>query len=67
MAKARRLEMEHAIGERITLEVVEVKERTCNGCFFQKFYDCYEIGKCWDSFRTDNKNIIYKEIKEDKQ
>lgn len=58
--------MEHAIGTRITLEVVEQKDDSCKGCFFDDTYrgcfDC-EIFDCMAAFRTDHKNIIYKEVK----
>lgn len=59
--------MEHAIGTRITLEVVEDEKYTCIGCFFYNQRNvCNELGvKCLDEERTDHKNIIYKEIKED--
>lgn len=65
--------MEHAIGTRITLadgRVVEVVEgKGCQGCIANPFsYDtlCL-IKKCHSRNRTDHKNIIYKEVKEDKQ
>lgn len=58
--------MEHAIGTRITLEVVEGE--FCKGCFFDSAeegclrpFDAY----CSNIVRTDHKNIIYKEIKEE--
>lgn len=60
--------MEHKIGQRITLEAVEVVGNIylCDGCFFDGVF-CrkpYEW-KCCKSQRTDGKNIIYKEIKEE--
>lgn len=57
--------MEHAIGTRITLEVVETENATsCDGCFFRGI-----AGNCMVRCigRTDGKNIIYKEVKEEKQ
>lgn len=65
--------MEHAIGEIVTLpdgrkaEVVEVNN--CHLCIFNDGeLDCicraHNIGHCTNTFRTDHKNIIYKEIKE---
>lgn len=61
--------MEHAIGTKITLEVVEIdsenEENPCNGCVFYRIIDCVRpIGwECEEVSRTDHKNIIYKEIK----
>lgn len=58
--------MEHAIGTKITLEVVEGD--MCKGCFF----DSAEEGclrpfnsVCGGISRSDYKNIIYKEIKKE--
>ncbi|MCQ2299715.1 MAG: hypothetical protein MJZ81_06295 [Bacteroidales bacterium] len=59
--------MEHAIGTRITLEVVErTKARGCNDCFFGKEGDCivFETLECDKFFRADHKDIVYKLIKE---
>ena len=56
--------MEHKIGTRITLEVVETNNSSCVGCFFLRSNCCRHI-KCCDNDRTDNKNVIYKEIKEE--
>lgn len=50
------------VGERITLEVVEVKCISCQDCFFAKEGEaCHE--HCSASDRSDGKNIIFKEIK----
>ncbi len=60
--------MEHAIGTLITLEVVEIdigKQHPCGGCFF-KDISCLDY-VCGKEYRTDGKNIIYKEVTEDKQ
>lgn len=58
--------MEHKIGTRITLEVEEIGFPSCVGCFFKSRFDCIAYGvKCLKYERTDHKNIIYKEIKED--
>ena len=55
--------MEHAIGTRITLEVVENKEGICKGCFFkERGISCGSV-QCDLHERTDRKNIIYKEVK----
>ncbi len=58
--------MEHAIGTKITLEVVEKKERTCEGCYF-KSYGCTRPFRwvCSKNLRTDHKHILYKEVKEE--
>lgn len=59
--------MEHATGTRITLEVVEVKHHTCEGCFFEKaceYWSDYFLD-CECNNRSDHKNVIYKEVKED--
>lgn len=59
--------MEHAIGTRITLpdgrqaEVVE-KVWRCEGCIFKNEV-CFNL-LCFAEDRTDQKNIIYKEIKD---
>ena len=58
------------VGERvtITLEVVEaVKSKGCDGCFFDGNEDCAAISlgmECVPKYRSDGKNIIYKEVKE---
>ena len=71
--------MERAVGTRITLpdgrkaEVVENNSGICIGCALWDnigmhcdFYATEQIGEeCYNKLRTDHKNIIYKEIKED--
>lgn len=62
--------MEHAIGTKITLEVVESNKdgmHPCTGCFFDYENTCMLPGEniCRKNSRSDRKNIIYKEIKED--
>ena len=63
--------MEHAIGTIVTLpdgrkaEVVEeIVQDSCEGCIY-KNVDCPKDYCCNDSDRTDHKNIIYKEVKND--
>lgn len=56
--------MEHAVGTKITLEVAEVENDRCDGCYFHNFTrsGC-DKPKTWDCYarsRTDAKNIIYK-------
>lgn len=67
--------MEHKIGEIITLpdgrkaEVVEVVSG-CRGCIYNPVGECWlepHYGECHYLTRTDHKDIIYKEIKEDKK
>lgn len=66
--------MEHSIGTKITLEdgrVVEVVEVSighgCKGCALNAKYRCVTPRRwiCDDAMRTDHKNIIYKEVKEE--
>lgn len=63
--------MEHRIGEVITLPdgrkakvVEEGKWMHCSKCIFVGERYCY-THDCLPFERTDHKNIIYKEIKED--
>lgn len=57
--------MEHAIGKKITLEVVE--GNGCDGCFFVNGDECLApfTQVCKYKARKDHKNIIYKLIKEE--
>lgn len=68
--------MEHAIGTRITLkdgrkaEVVEGPKQGCGECIFRKIPKCPYVKGVWMcrgllDERTDGKNIIYKEVKEE--
>lgn len=50
------------VGEKIILEVVEVKCISCQDCFFAKEGEaCHEY--CSASDRSDGKNVIFKEVK----
>ena len=56
------------IGQRvtITLEAVEAV-KGCDGCFFDRDGGCVAISlgmECSPKYRSDGKNIIYKEVKE---
>ena len=57
------------VGDRvnITLEAVETV-KGCDGCFFDKRNGCcvaISLGmECSPKYRSDGKNIIYKEVKE---
>lgn len=66
------MEKEHEIGEIITLpdgrkaEVVEeIELSSCLGCIYID-EACPAEYCCWCGARTDQKNIIYKEVKEEK-
>ena len=55
------------VGERvtITLEAVETV-KGCDGCFFDRDGGCVAISlgiECSPEYRSDGKNIIYKEVK----
>lgn len=58
------------VGEKvtITLEAVEaVKSKGCDGCFFDRNGGCgaAPLGlKCLPKYRSDKKNVIFKEVKE---
>ena len=59
------------VGERVTvtLEAVEAVEgKGCDGCFFDRrdgFCLAILLGmECTSKYRSDGKNIIYKEVKE---
>ena len=50
----------------ITLEAVEAI-KGCDGCFFNRNGGCVAISlgmECSPKYRSDGKNIIYKEFKE---
>lgn len=56
------------VGERvtITLEAVEAV-KGCDGCFFDGNGGCVAISlgmECVPKYRSDKKNIIFKEVKE---
>lgn len=50
------------VGEKITLEVVESNE--CEECFFYTNNTCHSRIKCIDVERSDNKDVVFKEVKE---
>ena len=54
------------VGERVVLDIVVTETATCAGCFFESKGAC-EVWKkypCVSTRRSDNKDIIYKEVKE---
>jgi hypothetical protein len=63
--------MERAIGDRFnhynsTLEVVELKDKICNNCFYYES-NCFKVrgvrGSCSAKYRSDNRGVYFKEIK----
>ena len=50
------------VGSRLTLEVVETTNYSCDGCFFDDDF-CKQL-KCSRAERKDNKSIIYKVVEE---
>lgn len=61
------------VGERvtITLEAVEaIKSKGCDGCFFDRNGGCVAISlgmECVPKYRSDKKNVIFKEVKKQKR
>lgn len=56
------------VGERVTiiLEAVETV-KGCDGCFFDRDGGCVAISlgmECASKYRSDNKDVIFKEVKE---
>lgn len=54
------------IGEKIVLEITETETMTCKGCFFESKDACEVWRKypCARTKRSDEKNVIFKEVKE---
>ena len=54
------------VRERVVLEITETEEETCYGCFFFGNSACsvWKEYPCSPSLRKDNKNVIFKEVKE---
>ncbi|WP_287677121.1 hypothetical protein [Bacteroides sp.] len=60
--------MERKIGEifefaGLMLQVEEAKNGSCDGCYFSD-KKCFEkrTGECVDDFRSDNTDVIFKDI-----
>ena len=53
------------VGERVTITLEAVEQKTCKGCFFDN-YGCNasDMFKCGYANRSDGKGIIFKEVKE---
>ena len=58
------------VGERVTITLEVVKrsmQNSCNNCFFNRKGDCYARYFDFDCsmlFRSDENNVIFKEVKE---
>lgn len=58
------------VGERVTIILEAVEEKSCNGCFFNGADDycgATSLGlklECIAQFRSDGKDVIFKEVKE---
>ena len=56
------------VGERVTIILEAVEHNTCEGCFFKGvagYCGAAPLGlKCIPKYRSDKKNVIFKEVKE---
>ena len=57
------------VGERVTITLEAVEHSTCEGCFFKVVVGGYcgaaLLGfMCVPKYRSDKKNVIFKEVKE---
>lgn len=55
------------VGERIIITLEAVERNNCEGCFFdiqEGGYTCMCKHRCCKFNRSDDKNIIFKEVKE---
>lgn len=57
------------IGKRVTIILEAVEHDTCEGCFFKGVAGYCGAAplvglKCLSKYRSDKKNIIFKEVKE---
>ncbi len=58
------------VGERVTITLEVVEQESCNGCFFNGADDYCGVTslglklECVSQFRSDYKNVIFKEVKE---
>lgn len=56
------------VGERVTITIEAIETiKGCDGCFFDRDGGCAAISlgmECVPKYRSDGKNIIYKEVKE---
>ena len=53
------------VGERVTIILEAVEQKTCKGWFFDNYVcNASDIFKCGYVNRSDRKGIIFKEVKE---
>lgn len=56
------------VGEKVTITLEVVEQKTCKGCFFDGVDGCCgatSLGlECVPKYRSDGKSVIYKEVKE---
>ena len=56
------------VGERVTITFEVVEHNSCEGCFFKGVADycgAAPLGlECVSKYRSDGKNVIFKEVKE---
>lgn len=55
------------VGERVTITLEVVESKSCDGCFFDRNGGCVAISlgmECVPKYRSDKKNVIFKEVKE---
>lgn len=54
------------VGERVTITLEAVESDKCESCCFSDKIGCNVRGKfeCIDKYRSDHKNVIFKEVKE---
>lgn len=56
------------VGERVNITLEAVEQKTCKGCFFKGvagYCGAATLGlKCLPKYRSDKKNVIFKEVKE---
>lgn len=59
---------EFKVGEKVTITLEVVEQKGCKGCFFDGVDGCCgatSLGmECVPKYRSDGKNVIYKEVKE---
>lgn len=56
------------VGERVTVTLEVVERADCDGCFFEGADGCCGASSlelyCVSKYRSDGKNVIFKEVKE---
>ena len=55
------------VGERVTITLEAIEHRTCKGCFFKGisgYCGAAPLGlMCLPKYRSDHKNVTFKEVK----